>query len=81
MRNNKYHVVLLHYDLHSFTSILEDKIMTFDDLHMNNEAWEYETLIIIVDVATTYEMEAFNADIKFQNRIAASFNRNVVLLA
>lgn len=55
--------------------------MTFDDLYMKNDEWEDETMIIIVDVVTTYEMEAFNADIKFQNRKEASFNRNVVLLA
>ena len=55
--------------------------MTFDDLYMNNDAWEDDTLIIIVDTVTTYELEAFNADIKFQNRRVASFNRNAVLLA
>ena len=40
--------------------------MTFDDLYMNNDAWEDDTLIIIVDAVTSYELEAFNADIKFQ---------------
>lgn len=40
--------------------------MTFDDLYMNNKAWEDETLIIIVDVATTYEMEVLMPILNFK---------------